>query len=150
MRLAANVAVGVLAVAAAGCATTAPPAVTPNLIIVRQTAKTPDQVVESIKAFAELKKWVYMGATKVKPPQGEVTMVKVCIPALGAVIWPLGLQMSAMLPCGNFGVYQKADRTEISMLDARYMQILVPHPEVVRASAIAKPLLDEMLEAVAK
>lgn len=121
-----------------------------DLIVVRETAKTPEQVVQAIKAYAEDKKWVYMGANKVKPPQGEVTFVKVCIPAVGKLLWPLGLQMSALLPCGNLGVYQKQGKTEISMLDPRYMQMLDSRPEVQKASATATPLLHDMLEAVAK
>jgi hypothetical protein len=121
-----------------------------TMIMVRQTAKTPDQAVDAIKAYAQSRKWVYMGANKVKPPAGEVTMVKVCIPAVAAVLWPLGLEMSAMLPCGNLGVYQKAGRTEISMLDPRYMSVLVSHPEVTRASGLALPQLTEMLDTVSK
>ena len=121
-----------------------------DLIVVRETAKTPEQVVEAIKTYAEEKKWVYLGANKVKPPQGEVTFVKVCIPAVGKLLWPLGLQMSALLPCGNFGVYQKQGKTEISMLDPRYMHVLDPRPEVEKASALATPLLTGMLDAVAK
>ena len=121
-----------------------------DVILVRQSSKTPDQVIDAIKAYAESKKWVYMGSNRVKPPQGEVTMVKVCIPAVGAALWPLGLQMSALLPCGNLGIYQKDGRTEISMLDPRYMAMLVPSPEVSRASGLAGPLLTEMLDTVAK
>ena len=47
-------------------------------------------------------------------------------------------------------MYQNHGKTEISMLDPRYMQVLYPHPEVEKASAVATPLLTEMLEAVAK
>lgn len=121
-----------------------------DLIVVQPAAKTPEEVVEAIKLYAEGKKWVYMGANKVKPMQGEVTFVKVCIPEVGKLLWPLGLQMSALLPCGNFGVYQNQGKTEISMLHPRYMQVLYPHPEVEKASAMAAPLFTGMLEAVAK
>jgi len=121
-----------------------------DLFVVRATAKTPEQVVEAIKAYAESKKWVYIGASKVKPPQGEVTFVKVCAPEVSKLLWPLGLRVSAMLPCGNIGVYQTEGKTEISMLHPRYMQVLYPHPEVEKASAVATPLFTDMLEAVAK
>lgn len=121
-----------------------------DLILVRPTEKSPEVVVEAIKTYAKGKKWVYMGANKVKPPQGEITFVKVCVPEVSKLIWPLGLQLSAMLPCGNFGVYQNQGKTEISMLHPRYMQVLYPHPEVEKASTLATPLLTEMLEAVAK
>ena len=139
----------------AGCASQAPGPVAGGLnpgalFILRQTSKTPDQVVDAVRNYAEANKWVYMGMNRVKPPQGEVTMVKVCIPAVGAIMWPLGLQTSAMLPCGNLGVYQKGGATEISLLDPRYMSVLMPHPEVQRASAMATPLLTQMLDSVAK
>lgn len=121
-----------------------------DLILVRTSAKSPGEVVDAIKAHADAKKWVYMGANSVKPKQGEVTMVKVCIPQVGGILWPVGLHLSALLPCGNVGVYQKQGGAEIAMLHPRYMQILYPHPEVERAVGVATPLLMEMLDAIAK
>ena len=117
-----------------------------EMFILRSTAKTPDAVVEAVKTYAEGKKWQYLGADKVK--QGEITLVKICIPAVGQQLWPVGLHLSAMLPCGNLGVYSKAGQTEIALLHARYMQVLYPHPAVEKASATAQPLLLEMLDAV--
>ena len=121
-----------------------------DLILIRASAKTPAEVVEAIKSYSEAKKWAYMGANSVKPKQGEVTMVKVCIPQIGTIMWPLGLHLSALLPCGNIGVYLNQGKTEVSMLHPRYMQILNPHPEVERAVGVATPLLLEMLDAVTK
>ena len=151
MRIASVLVIGALL---SGCAThraMPPPSAAAgfgDMIMVRQTAKTPDQAVEAVKAYTEANKWVYVGATKTK--QGEVTLVKVCIPAVAAIVWAVGLETSAMLPCGNVAVYQKAGRTEIAMLDARYMAVLMPHPEVSRASAMAGPLLTLMLDTAAK
>jgi hypothetical protein len=124
------------------------PAPGADMLLVRPTAKEPNEVVDAIKAYSEQKKWQYIGASKVK--NGEVTLVKVCIPQVGQVLWPLGLQISAMLPCGNVGVYQKQGQTEISMLHPAYMQVLYPHAEVEKAVKIAAPLLLDMLETVAK
>jgi hypothetical protein len=76
--------------------------------------------------------------------------VKLCIPAVAQLIWPVGLQLSALLPCGNVGIYQKGMTTEISVLHPRYMHVLYPHPATERASAVAEPLLIEMLDAVTK
>ena len=104
--------------------------------------------MEAIKTYTEGKKWIYLGASKVK--QGEVTMVKVCIPQVGQLLWPVGLQLSALLPCGNFGVYQVKGQTQVSMLHPRYMQVLYPHPEVEKAVLVSTPLLLDMLEAVVK
>ena len=119
-----------------------------DIFIVRTTAKTPAAVVAAIKAHSEQKKWQYLGESKVK--KDEVTLVKLCIPEVGQLLWPVGLQLSALLPCGNVGIYQKGASTEISVLHPRYMQTLYPHPSTERASAVAHPLLIEMLDAVVK
>lgn len=124
------------------------PAPGPDMIMTRTTTKTPDQVVDAVKAYAEEKKWLYMGANKAK--QGQVTMIKICIPQVGQLLWPMGLELSALLPCGNVGAYEKGGKTEISMLHPRYMALVYPHAEVDKAVALATPLLDEMLSALAK
>ena len=122
----------------------------PDVILIRATAKTPDQVVEAIKAYAKSQKWLFMGANTVKPKPGAVTMVKVCVPKVAAILWPVGLQVSAFLPCGNLGVYRGEGKTQVSMLHPGYMQILYPHPNVEKAVALATPLLTAMLEAITK
>ncbi len=124
------------------------PAPGPDMILVKATAKTSDEVVDAVKTYSEEKKWLYMGASKAK--QGEITMVKVCIPEVGKLLWPMGLQVTALLPCGNLGVYQNKGKTEISMLHPSYMQVLYPHPQMEKAVDAATPLLLEMFEAIAK
>jgi hypothetical protein len=119
-----------------------------DAFIMRTTPKAPDAVVAAIKSYSEQKKWQYLGHSKVK--KGQVTLVKICIPEVGQVIWPAGLHLSALLPCGNVGIYQNGTATGISVLHPRYMQLLYPHPATERASAIAEPLLAEMLDAVTK
>jgi hypothetical protein len=119
-----------------------------DIFIVRTTSKTPDAIVAAIKSHSEQQKWEYLGESKVK--KGEVTLVKICIPAVGQLLWPVGLQLSALLPCGNVGIYQKGTATEISVLHPRYMHTLYPNPATERASAVAQPLLIEMLDAVTK
>jgi uncharacterized protein (DUF302 family) len=119
-----------------------------DIFMIRSTTKAPEAVVQAIKAYAEQKNWQYLGASKVK--QGQVTLVKICVPEVGKQIWPVGLHLSALLPCGNIGVYRKGGQTEISLLHARYMHMLYPHPAVEKASATAGPLLSDMLESVVK
>lgn len=119
-----------------------------DLFTIRASAKTPDAVVEGIKTYVEAHKWQYIGATKVK--KGEITLVKVCIPEVGKIVWPQGLYLSALLPCGNLGIYTKAGKTEVSMLNPRYMHVLVPTPEMEKASKVAEPLLNAMLDAALK
>ena len=147
-----------LAVLATGCAshprTVAAPAPgsadggAAGIFLQRSTDKSPEAVVEAIRAYAEARKWPYLGADKVK--QGQVTLVKVCIPEVGQQLWQVGLHVSAMLPCGNLGVYRNEDgKTGISLLHPRYMQLLHPGPTVAKAAATAEPLLIGMLDAVA-
>jgi len=58
--------------------------------------------------------------------------------------------MSALLPCGNVGIYRKGGRTEISMLHPAYMEVLYPSEQVKKAVKVATPLLMDMLDEVAK
>jgi uncharacterized protein (DUF302 family) len=119
-----------------------------NLFIIRSTEKAPEAIADAIKAYAETKNWQYLGATKVK--NGEVTLVKVCLPEIGKLVWPQGMHLSAILPCGNIGIYKKSEKYEVSMLHPRYMHVLVPTPEMEKAAAVAEPLLKDMLDAALK
>jgi len=119
-----------------------------DIFLIRTTPKSPDAMVLAIKDYTEKNKWQYLGEIKVK--KGEVRLVKICIPEVGRLIWPVGLQLSALLPCGNVGVYLKDGATEISVLHPRYMQLLYPHPATERASIVAQPLLTDMLDAVTR
>lgn len=119
-----------------------------DIFIVKTSSKAPEAVVAAIKAYAELRKWPYLGENKVK--QGEVTLVKVCIPEVAGALWPVGLQVSALLPCGNVGVYSKGGVTEVSLLHPRYMHALYPHAATERAGAIALPLFTGMLDDVTR
>jgi hypothetical protein len=119
-----------------------------DIFILKSTDKTPEAVVEAVKAHSERMQWRYIGDSKVK--KGEVTLVKVCIPAVGQAIWPAGLQLSALLPCGNLGIYRSGEVTEISLLHPRYMSVLYPHPATEEAGEVALPLLVEMLDAVTR
>ena len=121
---------------------------TGDLFVIRSSANAPDAVTDAIKVYAEQKKWLFLGAHTVK--QGQVTLVKVCLPAVGKKVWPLGLYLSAMLPCGNLGVYQKDGATEVSLLDPHYMELLHPDPAIAEASTMAATALTEMLDSVTK
>lgn len=119
-----------------------------DIFMVRTTSKTPDAVVAAVKSYANEQKWQFLSANKVK--QDQVILVKICIPEVGKLIWPVGLRLSALLPCGNMGIYSNGSMTEISVLHPRYMSMLYPDPALEQAGAIAEPLLREMLDAVAK
>ena len=119
-----------------------------DMFIVVSTNKSVDQVVTAVKKYSKDKKWKFIGATKVK--KGKVTLVKTCIPAIGKLVWPQGLKYSAMLPCGNLGVYTKKGKTQVSMLSAEYMHKLVPTDAMAKASSKANVLLKQMLDEIVK
>jgi hypothetical protein len=137
----------VMSLAALLIATTAAHAASDDIFMVRTTTKSPEATVAAIKDYAQTMKWQYVSDNKVK--KGQVTLVKICIPDVGRIIWPVGLRLSAMLPCGNIGIYETDAGTEISVLHPRYLSILYPDPEVERAGEVGAPLLTEMLDTVA-
>jgi hypothetical protein len=79
---------------------------------------------------------------------GSGHLIKICLPAVGKEVWPLGLYLSAMLPCDNLGVYRNDGATEVSLLDPHCMELLHPDPAVTEASGIAATALTEMLDTV--
>jgi hypothetical protein len=133
----------------AACLIAAPMAqASDDLFMVRTTSQPPEAVVAAIKDYAKTMEWQYLSDNKVK--KGEVTLVKICIPDVGRIIWPLGLRLSAMLPCGNIGIYATDAGTEVSVLHPRYLNVLYPDPETERAGEVGAPLLTEMLDTVAR
>lgn len=121
-------------------------AATDDIFIVTTTQRTPAAVVDAVRSYFEANDWRYIGDSTVE--QGEVTLVKICIPEVGRAIWPAGLRLSALLPCGNLGIYEASGVTEVSLLHPRHMALLYPDPATEQAGAIALPLLTGMLEAV--
>jgi hypothetical protein len=119
-----------------------------NLLIIRSSQKPPAAVVTAIKAYAQGKKWLYLGDNVVK--NGEVTLVKICIPAAGKYVWAAGMEYSAMLPCGNLSLYRKDGTTQISLLDPGFMNLLHPDPNLKKLGDETRPLFESMLEAVTK
>ena len=119
-----------------------------SAIVVRSTQGSADEVVARIKTYATDKKWAFLGANKVK--NGEITMVKVCIPAVGAALWQANMQLTALLPCGNVSIYGANGKTEVAMLHPSYMHKLHPSPETEKAAKLAEPELMGMLESVTR
>lgn len=120
-----------------------------DMFIIRSTDKSPDAVAAAVKAYGEKMKWQNIDPAKVK--MGEVTLIKTCIPAVGGKLWPIGLHVAAMLPCGNLAAYKGKDgKTEVAMLKAGYMSKLYPDPKVEEAVKVAEPLLAAMLDEVLK
>lgn len=119
-----------------------------DMMIIRTTDKSPDAVADAVKAYSEKMKWQYIDPAKVK--QGQVTLIKTCIPAVGGKLWSIGLHIGAILPCGNLAAYVKDGKTEVAMLKASYMSRAYPHPTVDEAAKIAEPLLAAMMDEVLK
>lgn len=119
-----------------------------NMFIIKDTAKSPDAVVASLKKYSKMHKWLFISATKVR--KGTVTLAKVCIPEIGKHVWPQGLYLSALLPCGNIGIYKHKGKTQVSMLSADYMYKLEPTMAMKKVSKMAEPMLKGLMNAAIK
>ncbi len=119
-----------------------------DIFILKTTSRSMTEVVSAVKSFAKKQKWVYLGDFKIK--KGKVILVKFCVKAAGKKAWGAGLKVSAMLPCGSMGVYQKEGKTEISLLNPTYMNILYPNPNLKAAADLLAPLYKEMMETIVK
>lgn len=119
-----------------------------DMISVTPTAKTPAAVVEAVKAYSAEKKWIYFADGKVK--NGEVTLVKVCIPAAGKDLFAAGLKASVLGPCGNLSIYVEAGKTEVALLNPMYMNEIYPNEHVKKAGEEAAPLLRAMVDSVTR
>lgn len=119
-----------------------------DMFIVKSTTKTPDATVAAIKQYATDRKWLYLAEFKVK--NGEMTLVKLCVPTVAKDIWAAGLHIGAMGPCGNFGIYQEHGATRISMLHPKFMYALEPKPTLKQVGDELYPLFTAMLDHVSR
>jgi len=119
-----------------------------DIFMISTTSKSMDEVVSAVKSHVKKKKWVYLGDFKVK--KGQVILVKFCIKSAGKIAWKAGLKVSAMLPCGNMGIYQKDGKTEISVLNPNYMNTLYPDANLKAAGELLIPLYKEMTAEILK
>jgi hypothetical protein len=114
-----------------------------EMILVRSTSKSVDEVVKAIEAY-----WFFLGADKLLG--GKITLVKTCIPEVGPLVWTQDMKYTAMLPCGNISLYTQQGKTEIAVLSGQYMHTLVPTAEMKKASDALEPLLIDLLKTISK
>jgi hypothetical protein len=114
------------------------------MVIVNSTSKPRADVVAAIKAYAEEKKWAYLGENKTNG--GAISLVKVCIPQIGKAVWDIGFELAALLPCGNIAIYERDGKTEVSMLSPLYMNAIYPHPKIKQAGEDALPMFKGLLD----
>lgn len=139
----------VLLAAVAAAPTFADEHAAPNdLFIIKTSPKSPEAVFGAIKTYIADKKWLYLGDSKVK--NGEVMLVKLCVPSSGKDIWAAGLHVAALAPCGHLGIYQEAGQTKVSMLHPKFMHALNPHPSLKKAGDELAPLFTAMLDEVTR
>jgi len=119
-----------------------------NVFMLNTTSKSMGEVVKAVKSFAKKKHWVYLGDYKVK--NDKVILVNFCVKEAGKIAWRAGLKVSAMLPCGNMGVYKKDGVTEISLLNPYYMTTLYPDLDLETAADLLMPLYKEMMVTIVK
>ncbi len=119
----------------------------PNaMFMMRDTSRSPDEVVAATKAYVKSQDWLYVNDASVK----GVVFVKFCVPEMAKDIFAAGDHLAALLPCGSMAVYRKGGRTQISMLHPAYMNALYPDPKLERAAQTGLPLFNALLDAVAK
>jgi len=119
-----------------------------EMIMVRTTPRSVDEVVKAIEAYSDQHDWFFMGADKLLG--GKITLVKACIPEVGPLVWSQDLKYTAMLPCGNISLYTQQGKTVIAVLSGQYMHTLVPTPEMKKASDALEPLLVDLLNTVSR
>lgn len=137
-------ALAALAVAAAPLAAAAGE---PNeMFLIRDTPKSPDDVVAAIKAHVAKKDWVYVNDAKLK----GVVFVKFCVPELARDVFAAGDFVAALLPCGSMAVYPKGGQTQVSMLHPAYMNAIYPDPNLKRAAEKGLPMFTGLMDAIVK
>lgn len=119
----------------------------PNeMFMIRSTDKSFGQVTDAAKAYVKKQGWVYVNDAELK----GVVMIKFCVPEMAKDIFAAGDFVTAMLPCGQIGLYKKDGRTQIAMLHPGYMERIYPDPNIRRAAEKGLPLFQAMLEDIAK
>jgi len=120
-----------------------------DAFIIRTTTKSVEDVVKSIKAHAGKMKWVYLGENKVK--KKTVVLIKICVKKAGKMAFKAGLKISALIPCGNIGIYKnKKGLTEISMLHPKYMNVVYPNKHLKAAGDLVAPMFIKMMDEIVK
>lgn len=140
--------IGVLAVALALVAAPACAGGPVPMVSVTPTTKSADALVAAIRSYSQERKWLYFADGKIK--NGEITLVKVCIPAAGKELFAAGLEASVLTPCGNLSIYEEGGTTKVALLDANYMALIYPNEHVKKAGEVSQPLLRAMVDAITR
>jgi hypothetical protein len=118
-----------------------------EMFIVRDSGDPPAELAEKIRAYTESHDdWLFLAQFPLKG--GEVTILKICYPPMGADFFAAGMHISAMLPCGNMAIYEEDDSTRLSLLHPRFITTLHPDPNLERAVATIEPALHTLLEEI--
>lgn len=119
----------------------------PNeMFMIRSTDKSYGQVTDSVKSYVKKQGWVYVNDAELK----GVVMIKFCVPEMAKDIFAARDIVTAMLPCGQIGLYKKDGKTQIAMLHPAYMERIYPDPNIKRAADKGLPLFQAMLEEISK
>lgn len=116
------------------------------MFLMRDTERSPDEVVAAVKAHVKRQDWVYVNDARLK----GVVFVKFCVPEMARDIFAAGDHLAALLPCGSMAVYRKDGRTQISMLHPAYMNAIYPDPRLEHAAQTGLPLFSALLDEVVK
>ncbi|MFP4327194.1 MAG: DUF302 domain-containing protein [Paracoccaceae bacterium] len=103
------------------------------------------EAVAAIREHVEAEKdWLFLAEFGLAG--GKVTALKVCYLPLGPDIVEAGLEVMAMMPCGNMAFYETEDGgTEMSMLDLGFMTELSDAPSLETAVDTGRPAFAALL-----
>ena len=121
---------------------------TNGMFLITTTPKSVDAAAAAIRDYAAERQWLYLAEFKVK--NGEVTLLKLCVPSVAKRIWAAGIHVGAMAPCGNLSVYREAGTTRIALLHPKFMDALNPDPNLKQVGDELLPLFTAMLDEVGR
>lgn len=118
-----------------------------GMFIRHEVSQSPENAAASIEAYVKKHDdWLYLATFPLKG--GAVTAVKVCYLPLGKDIFAAGMHVAAMMPCGHLAFYEEDGKTQLSMLDLKFMTTLNPDPNLERAVEKGRPAFAAMLKEV--
>lgn len=113
------------------------------------TAKTVDQVVDSITALAQADGFKVPGVHTL-PSSDPFVIVELCDPAEAKKLLAVDMKLGLLLPCGKIGVYKDAKNagtTTISMLLPVTLTRVHPAKEVAAMAVALDPRIRKIVDA---
>jgi len=123
----------------------APAAEDDSLFIVQDLSQSVEEAADAVQQYVEDDDdWLFLARFGLLG--GQVTALKICYLPIGSDIFAAGMQVAAMMPCGNLAFYEEDGQARMSMLDLAFLQVLHPDPHIEQAVEKGAPAFAAMLE----